>query len=255
MSYFAKECAKFSETNDIKGLKAFLSTRNHSNIDPLNVNYFTDSGTNALLISAEKGHTECLQTLIEFGFDLQVTTQNGITPLAYATFFNNFSCVKSLIDAGALHTFLHNSSSLLHLATAEDASESLQLLLDAGISIGLNIHQTNRYGDTALHNAVKNQAIHCLTPLLKAGLDVNQRNYNNKTPTTMALSLDNAPIFTRLIEAGADLQFKVDDQTLLEFAVSHGSKNCLPIIQAYQDFSLLDQDHPRSAHSSSNFRI
>lgn len=55
----------------------------------------------ALICAANRGHTECLNLLIQYGANLNIKDFHGGTALTYAAKFGNLECLKCLVQSGA----------------------------------------------------------------------------------------------------------------------------------------------------------
>lgn len=54
--------------------------------------------TTALILAAQKGHKDCLQTLLEEGADLECREDNDRTALMHAAKHGKTDCLKRLIE-------------------------------------------------------------------------------------------------------------------------------------------------------------
>jgi ankyrin repeat protein len=77
-----------------------------------------------------------------------------------------------------------------------------------------------------------------ITLLLSFGSDPNQRGINDYTPLHMAVGLENLPILTLLLQAGADprLRTRIDDcETPREMAVAAGFQAIADLLAAHEE--------------------
>jgi ankyrin repeat protein len=119
----------------------------------------------ALLTAAHKGHTECVELLLQRGAKVNETNRNDNSALMLAVMDRHDDCVYLLLAAGAdPNVQNHNGYTALMQCTGLSFKkvEYIPLLLEAGADLDLKNHT----GDTALDMARKNSwqkdALHIL---------------------------------------------------------------------------------------------
>ncbi|XP_055954512.1 uncharacterized protein LOC126811624 isoform X1 [Patella vulgata] len=102
--------------------------------------------------------------------------------------------------------------------------DKIQLLFSAGAML----HVKDRYGRSLLHWACCWGTIDCVKYLLEQGLDKNDRNDFNMTPVFHCVWSNKQPLdkIQLLFAAGAMLDVKSDEGSLLEYARLWGKKEC-----------------------------
>eukprot|EP00933_Yihiella_yeosuensis_P019629 TRINITY_DN15862_c2_g1_i1.p1 TRINITY_DN15862_c2_g1~~TRINITY_DN15862_c2_g1_i1.p1 ORF type:complete len:164 (-),score=26.14 TRINITY_DN15862_c2_g1_i1:69-536(-) len=86
--------------------------------------------------------------------DLDAKDQRGVSCLGYAVGANRISIAKRLVEAGADPSTVDNAgNSSLHYASGYGRQEMLEYLL----TLGINVNQRNKRGETALDVAEKNK--------------------------------------------------------------------------------------------------
>uniref|UniRef100_A0A8C4T0P7 Uncharacterized protein n=1 Tax=Erpetoichthys calabaricus TaxID=27687 RepID=A0A8C4T0P7_ERPCA len=70
------------------------------------------------------------------------------------------------------------------------------------------MNRINIYGETKLHFAVKNEDIHLVRKLIKAGANVNKADYAGWTPLHEAVLSSHCEIVLELLKAGANINCK-----------------------------------------------
>lgn len=161
-----------------------------------------------LLLSATLGDTETVIKLINDGANINVTGEQGETPVMVATYRNHVEVVEALIAAGAdIELQDQNNNNPFLYASAEGYIDIVKLTIDAGTNPG----KTNRYGETALILAVKGGHVEVVRELLnRTDIDVNAVNDLGWTALLEAIVLGNnsdndQQIVQLLIENGADV--------------------------------------------------
>jgi ankyrin repeat protein len=109
------------------------------------------TGATPLLRAAKGGDVEAIRLLIKYKADLNFPNEQGVTPL--------------LAAAGSGHG---NNPTRGRFKTDEEAAECVRLLVDAGV----DVNQTDRSRQTALHAAAQHAWIHTVQMLADKGADV-----------------------------------------------------------------------------------
>ncbi|XP_050408064.1 putative ankyrin repeat protein RF_0381 [Patella vulgata] len=137
-----------------------------------NVEYTDSYGNTPLLTAIENHHINCVDVLLNNKYSLANTehsnTVTGNTPLMMAA--NNFDIVRLLINSGCqLNSTNRFKDSALHLAARNENLKVVQLLVSSGIDVTL----TNKDRETALHIAIiiRNPAISCRLLSIQECLD------------------------------------------------------------------------------------
>jgi len=141
--------------------------------------------------------------------------------------------------------------SLAHLAAAFAESESLDMLIKAG----LDIQVKDSHGLTPLHYAVFYHNEDAVKLLILAGADVNAIHNDNQNETSRSLAHLAAAYATReslamLIAAGLDIQATDDQQrTPLHYAAIYNNENAVKLlIFAGADVNAIDKEKKTPLH-------
>lgn len=124
----------------------------HSN--PLIIHQRTPDGRKLLHIAAGAGNNELVRFLLDNGADINVKSQDGMTPLHYATIANKDTTVKLLIERNALLLKNNKGNTALHISISVKRSFNVRNLIGKKYPESVNIQ--NNDGNTALHLALKN---------------------------------------------------------------------------------------------------
>jgi len=110
------------------------------------------SGQTALMWAAAERHPDVVKLLIDRGANVRVRSDGGFTPLLFAARAGDDAAARLLLDAGAdVNEATPEHGSALVVASA-GGHERLALLL---LERGANPNSADRFGVTALHNAVQ----------------------------------------------------------------------------------------------------
>jgi ankyrin repeat protein len=170
-------------------------------------------------------------------------TDEGIPPVALATYYNEPEIAEMLVERGAevdvfvaamlgkidrLGELLQADPSLagaysedgwtaLHLAAFFGHVEAVRMLIDAGSDVGAV--SRNDQGNTALHASLPGAHLQIAEMLLAAGSDVNARQAHSFTPLHEAALIGDPAIARLLLDHGADAGATTDaGKTALELA-------------------------------------
>ena len=237
-----------------------------------NVNASDGNGITALINAAESG----LNELIEAGADVNASTSLGTTALLFLSSEQNRSnsdkCVEALIEVGAnvncvgkVKTVLTNIRKVYLPRPPNDVQMSVK---DAGITLtptfspdttytsafveshfsplmmasflqrpncvslllkaGTDVNQRGSLGTTALFQAIKYASEHCVKILLEAGADVNTGDIHGTTALGYAAYYDRVRLIETFIKSGANVNASGDNGiTPLFLAAQAGHIDCL----------------------------
>ena len=234
-----------------------------------------------LLVAAENGYTETVNTLLDAGADVNVKSEYGYTPLHLAIEKGSLDIVQALIDKEANvnakdifgQTPLHYAAKHGHL----DVVKALIVAKDIGLNatdqfgytplhravmdghldvvkalivakdIGLNA--TDQFGYTPLHRAVMDGHAEIAAALIAKGANVNAANLNATdefsytTPLHLAIKNGHIEIAKTLIEKGANVNAKDDNsKTPLHIAAIQGSLEIVKVLIEVEGIDLNTKD-------------
>lgn len=195
----------------IKILKAIifilLSTQTIYSMDLVtDINDKVDGcGNTKLHIATRSGDLASTKKLLEAGADVNLTNNNGATPLHLAS-CKNVECVALLIQAGAdvKKIDLLWGWTPLHWAVCFGKPDCLKLLIAAGSNINKRAKKCNGYTPLCLASSVSNwrriENKHSVEILIAAGARVTKTDFNGNTPLHGAITNNHNEIAKTLIE-------------------------------------------------------
>jgi len=169
----------------------------------------------------------CIPELIQSGAHLFTANCDGQSALHVAALMNDVPLVKFLLARcfpEDLNNFINeqdcNNNTPLHCAAIANASESMELLINAGA----DLFASGTYERKPLHSAAEFGAIKTITLLLENGADINALDEMGNTPLHLAARMDNAWAVHYLLNHGAQPAIKNEDgKTPLDFAYHFGT--------------------------------
>ncbi|MBN1272563.1 MAG: ankyrin repeat domain-containing protein [Candidatus Aminicenantes bacterium] len=150
------------------------------------------------------GLPDMIEPILDNGQDVNERFQTGITLLHAATALGNKEMVELLLSRGAdIEATMENGVTPLYFAVSMGKSESVNLLVSRGASTGFIEKNTRR---TYLHLAALKGIKKMVEIFLHNGLDVNAKDYKNKTPVEYAAKYGHKNITDHLISYGSSAE-------------------------------------------------
>ena len=159
--------------------------------------------------AAERGNKEMLLVLIDGGCDVNATDNFKHTPLAVAAKKGHTDCVQLLLQRGA------DGKGSAHLAAEGGHTKTLLALLDAGC-----VDATGDEGRALLSCAAEHGHTDCVRVLLERGANVRKWTEHNWTAHAAAKQ-GNKEMLAALLDAGCDVD-GTDTETPLICAAEGG---------------------------------
>ena len=159
-----------------------------------------------------RGEEKQMRELLKQGADVNAVGRQEMRPLFWALSKQSVIGFGFLLENGADPNVQTKSlsgdttpPSVMEAAALMENTEYLRLALkhggNANFSAGIG-------KDTVIYEAILNHRIGNVRTLIKAGADMNHRNFSGITPMMKAASIDQYDIVHLLLEAGADPTIK-----------------------------------------------
>lgn len=221
--------ATFEKNN--QGNTAFLCAAMYGHIETIswllehgveygvNLDEKNNRGNTAFHFAALNGHTETIAWL--FKYRKSLTEKNIADRMAFlfGAVAGQTERISWLLEGLDLHEKDGLGNTALHLAALNGHTETLAWLLDHGASL----KETNNEKDTALHLAALNGHIETISRLLEYGAILNEKNNYGNTAFHLAALNGHTKMITWLLERGACLNGKNNyGDTAFHLAVFNG---------------------------------
>ncbi|CAB0000631.1 unnamed protein product [Nesidiocoris tenuis] len=181
------------------------------------VNVPLSCGSTALHHGVLQDETSGCEFLLNYGANVNARTFQGYEPIHLAAATGNLEIVKLLLRNGAqVGARTTIDCTPLHFAIENGCYSVAKYLL----SQGADIKARNKYGDDMLYSAIGGLQPHMVTFVLQNGIDVHNkyRVFTVESDQVSALHIactlagagDSSPVVKVLIEAGADVNERID---------------------------------------------
>ncbi len=160
----------------------------------------------AFHLAVGRGSLQMVKLLCEAGAQVSGRNRNGHTVLQCAIEQGHSSIAEYLIkEAKAdMNLVREEGNTLLHLAAINGNTETVDVLLNEGVSI----ESKGFDGRTALHEASRHCHLSTVECLIRRGACVNQQSESGWTPLHDAGYKGHTAIFSLLLKSGADASIK-----------------------------------------------
>jgi hypothetical protein len=218
-----------------------------------------NEGKTPLMLSAQKGHAECVDALLKAGAKTCAKTSGGYWKGASALMLaatdfeesqGRVACLESLAKGGAhMEAKDESGKTALMVAAESGAAKELATLL----ALGADIEARDSYLNTALILAAKRGKSECAALLIKAGVDVDARGPCGMTALDRILlqytSLNTGfeRFLAMLLDAGAKFDHLYDSAGRLCYRNEwQGLERCRELIEVAAERRALADSCPAS---------
>ena len=197
-------------------------------------------GCTSLVYAVQNNQTESVKFLVQAGADVNLVKENK-TALGAAAQMRDHKFLKLLLQLGADVNAIGVEPALMHAVRA-GSTKCLNILLATGAHVNVCFPVRN-YFTTPLLEAIKFAPVKCISTLIDAGADVNMGGENN-LPLHCTVIHRKYEFAKRLIEAGVDVNSRSKDgRTPVLIAVEFGNKIFMDmLIDAGADVNIADDD-------------
>ena len=217
IDYLVENGAKINQ-RDKYGSDAFMYSMANSNINVIkhlidlgaDIHTKSGNGENILMAAIDNGaDLERIKYLLSLGIDINEESKNGEQAISKAAYNNpNLDVIDYLVKNGANINFKANYDSGINLISYAANNENEEII-DYFIKKGIDINTASRVGETPLLTASRNPNINVFKRLLEAGADINVKDNENIDALGYAAAFNPNPQFIKfLLDNGFDLHKK-----------------------------------------------
>ena len=219
---------------DINTLNNTLHTLSCDNIDDQINKFNIDSKETPLMYACHRGVAPIIKRLINYGADVNLANEEGITPLMKAVISGSLECVEILIAFGAdiyvKSVFGITALMLTHTNKNEAIAEYLLVVGCSTAKSRTYVNERDMYGGSALFKSVTIGNLLCVKIFLKYGADVNVKTTLGITPLMMASRHNRFDIQSLLCKYGANIN---DTDYRQHSALMYACKSNNPVCAIY----------------------
>ena len=176
----------------------------------------SNDGRTALAISAQNGHDSCVSLLLRANASVVVQTESGSGALLLAAEYGHAKCLSALLESGARTSIADDADkhgtkqpkTPLAAAAANGYHECVELLLakdlDACVPASPDAPMSG-----VLMEAVRHGHEPCVTLLVEAGADADERDEHGKTALMVAAEAGFEACMVRLLCTACDINAQV----------------------------------------------
>ena len=205
-------------------------------------------GQNALMWAAAQGQSQVVKILVEHGADVNAASKGNFTPIMFAAEKGDADSIRALVAAGAdVNKALPDGSNPIMIASNLKQPAAVTALLETGAKPTV----ADRAGNTPLHSAAQAGDADLVKLLVAKGADPNARTVaiaatgrggggfgrggpsGQQTPLMLAAKAGKLEAMKALVEGGADVKLKAQDDTTLLMAAA-GSGHVEVVKYAYE---------------------
>ncbi|GKZ26243.1 hypothetical protein AbraIFM66951_004431 [Aspergillus brasiliensis] len=200
-----------------------LLTRSHARIEITDQN-----GLTPLLLAAENGHESIVQMLLETGATTETRAKFGQTPLLLSARNGHEGIVRKLLERGAAFEIEdHHRQTPLLLAAKNGHEGIVQLLLEKGAEI----ETKDKFNQTPLMMAAAMGHEGIVQMFLKRGALIERRDLHSQTSLSLAAAMGHEGVVRILLEEGAAINTENDKhKTPLMLAAAKGHEGVVRVL-------------------------
>jgi ankyrin repeat protein len=194
------------------------------------INQQDSKGRTPLAWASARGDERLVKTLLEFGADPNINCATGNSPLLRSVRASSPKCIGLLLEYGAdvLWKSTLGFTALHYAAYYKDDGSYLTPLLDAG----LPVDEKDSYGWTALAATAEYDHASSANVLLNRGADIETRDKNGWTPLLRAVNSNSHSVLKLLLGQRANHRaVSLRGETILHFAAGKGDYETLEILR------------------------
>ncbi|CAN9238113.1 unnamed protein product [Alternaria alternata] len=194
------------------------------------INQQDSKGRTPLAWASARGDERLVKTLLESGADPNISCATGNSPLLRSVRASSPKCIGLLLAYGAnvLWKSTLGFTALYYAAYYKDDGSYLTPLLDAG----LPVDEKDSYGWTALAATAEYDHASSANVLLNRGADIETRDKNGWTPLLRAVNSNSHSVLKLLLGQRANHRaVSLRGETILHFAAGKGDYETLEILR------------------------
>lgn len=161
----------------------------------------------ALMYAAKQNKIDIVRTLLAYGANPNIITQEGYTALGYACTSRSLDIIQVLLRSGANPDIRQEGgwTPLMSVAHFSHQGTDEILIAQALIQAGADVNAVDQFQRTALEAAIYQEALDMIDLLLSSGAHCNVRNHRDQTVLQVAFHCFHRTKNTRFIKIALKL--------------------------------------------------
>lgn len=194
------------------------------------------TGNTALHLAVEWRRPRIIQFLLEKGVGINLTNEDGLTPLQLAASSDNCEAIPLLLQHGAQV----EGRSLAGLTALQLAAHNGHwIVFDLLMIGGADVNSWNNEGETLLHEQARNPSnVSIASKLLDHGAYIEARSSQGFTPLQCAVMAGNKRLVAFLLDKAANIEAETAKGESLLHITSPANIDCLEILRALLEHGL-----------------
>lgn len=200
------------------------------------INAADETQETPLHMAVREKHTDVAMALLQAGADIHAANEGGYTALHFAASYGNVNIVRELLKRGAnvaakTHPEIGEETPLLCALSADEPSEDITKLL---IAAGADVKTKNtNSGQSSWLYAVGCQSMPIMQMLVDAGADVMAKDDQQQTALHFAAAGDSTELVQYLLNAGLGVNDQnIAKATPLHYAAEENRTACIELLLA-----------------------
>jgi len=179
----------------------------------------SERGRTVLQFAAMTCSAEVVRYLVTKGAKVNVTDDDGLTPMCMAVLKGRTDIIECLAALGADVDAKHDGSSLVHFAAMADIDERIERIesvtktIECLAKLGADLNKPSKQGMTPLVQAALHGRIEAIKALVGQGVDVDQDVGMGMTPLFLAAGQGQVAVMQCLKDLGAKVNVKTNKGT------------------------------------------
>ncbi|XP_064402672.1 ankyrin repeat domain-containing protein 50-like isoform X2 [Halichondria panicea] len=181
-----------------------------------------------LHLACKNGHYQTVETLLNHGYNVNGTDDDGFTPLMLACEYGHTDIAILLLSRGAQVNMQDNHGwSALMIASHNGHSDVVKVLIEKGAQVNM---QTND-GRSALMIASQHGHSDVVKVLIEKGAQVNMQDNDGRSALMIASQYGHSDVVKVLIEKGAQVNMQDNDgRSALMIASQYGHSDVVKVL-------------------------
>eukprot|EP01113_Clastostelium_recurvatum_P034566 TRINITY_DN4704_c0_g1_i3.p1 TRINITY_DN4704_c0_g1~~TRINITY_DN4704_c0_g1_i3.p1 ORF type:complete len:975 (-),score=243.49 TRINITY_DN4704_c0_g1_i3:78-3002(-) len=187
-----------------------------------------------LHVASETNHVEIIKILVEKGASVSAHDKAGWTPLHSSSQGGHYAALSVLLRKGANANALNSegTAALSYLVRNEWSPDMIRAMMDM-LEAGADVNGSNKFQETALHQAASRGRFESVEFLLARGAKINYANNFGETALHKAVRSNAVRVVALLLQHGADALQQGDQGLPRDIAASFSHTEIVELLDKH----------------------